>query len=32
LLPADVGRAPGSLARAEGHDETSASRRSVEVP
>ena len=32
VLPADGGRAPGSLARAEGHDETSASRRSVEVP
>src|SRR3954452_4992281 len=32
VVPADVGRAPASLARAEGHDETSASRRSVEVP
>jgi hypothetical protein len=32
LVPADGGRAPASLAPAEGHDETSASRRSVEVP
>jgi hypothetical protein len=31
-VPAGAGTAPRSLARAEGHDETSASRRSVEVP
>src|SRR5438046_632185 len=29
FVPADVGRAPSALARAEGQDETGASRRSV---